>query len=260
MATLADASLRLESADCGYGHKTVLRDVTLSVAKGEVTALLGPNGSGKSTLLKTLAGAIPPLTGRAFLNGTELSALPKREAAQALAYVPQTESPAFDFTAIEIVMMGRIAHSDGLFETPTDIAAAEDAMRLADCLSVAERPMSTLSGGEAQRVRIARALAQEAPILLLDEPTTHLDVRHQLDTGRLVKRFAIEGKAVAVAIHDLNWAAMHCSQAVLLCKSAISLKGSIQEVLMSPLIDDAFECEFVRTRTPDLRLLVSDSR
>ena len=233
---------------CGYGNKVVLKGIDMEIVSGEIVTLLGPNGSGKSTLMKTIAGALPKLAGSVRIGADEVSGLNHKEIALRLGYVPQIESPAFDFTVREVVLMGRMPHSDGLFETEEDIEAAEVAMKRADCYDLADRPMSELSGGEGQRARIARALAQEAPMLLMDEPTVHLDVRHQLEIGRLVKSLANDGMAVLVAMHDLNWASTFGTRAVLLDGGEAVLDGPLPETLESPILDRAFEVRFSRTR------------
>ena len=255
MTTLDSPRILVEDASCGYGSRAVLSGCSLDVAPCEVVALIGPNGSGKSTLMKTVSGAISPLSGRVSLMGDDVRTLSKKETARRLGYVPQIESPAFDFRVRDVVLMGRFPHSDHLFESREDVIAAEEAMQRADCDQLAERPMSELSGGEGQRVRIARALAQEAPILLMDEPTTHLDVRHQIDIGLLVRRLAAEGLAVLVAVHDLNWAAAFATRVVVLSEGRILLDGPVEESLESPIIDRAFSVEFQRIREGGVRLL-----
>ena len=255
MKTSVSAGVSLSGVSCGYGGHAVLTGVDFSARTGEIVALIGANGSGKSTLLKTLAGAIPPLGGTVTVCGDDVRTLSKRETALRIGYVPQIESPAFDFTAEEVVLMGRMPHSDGLFETREDREAALRAMERADCLSLSARPVSELSGGEGQRVRLARALAQEAPVLLMDEPTTHLDVRHQIDIGLLVRELAAGGKAAVVAVHDLNWAAAFATRAVLLHEGRAVLDGPVEQTLESPVVDRAFQVGFWRVRERGLRLL-----
>jgi iron complex transport system ATP-binding protein len=258
MTTSGSPCIELTGVTCGYGNNAVVADCSLSISPGEVVALIGANGSGKSTLMKTIAGAIGPLAGRVRLMGDDVTSMTKREIARRLGYVPQIESPAFDFKVRDVVLMGRMPHSDGLFETTEDRAAAELAMLRADCKDLADRPMSELSGGEGQRVRIARALAQDAPMLLMDEPTTHLDVRHQIETGRLVRGLALDGLAVLVAVHDLNWAAAFATRAVLLSEGVVALDGPMPETLESPVIDQAFGVEFQRIREEGLWLLAKE--
>lgn len=258
MTTSDSARIAVESLTCGYDKKVVLGGCSFRIESGEVVALIGPNGSGKSTLMKTIAGAIRPIAGTVKLIGDDLMTLSKKDIAKRLGYVPQIESPAFDFKVRDVVLMGRLPHSERLFETREDLAAADAAIDRADCRELADRPMSELSGGEGQRVRIARALAQEAPILLMDEPTTHLDVRHQIDIGRLVKSLAADGLAVLVAVHDLNWAAAFATRAIVLSDGGVVLDEPMAQALESPVVDRAFEVEFRRVREGGLRLLAND--
>ncbi len=244
MTTSVDPLLVAEGVRCGYAERAVLEDVNLTVRPGEVVSLLGPNGSGKSTLLKTISRAIPALKGTVRLRGKALASMSAREIAQAVGYVPQVETPAFSFTVREIVLMGRLPHSDGLFETEEDMAAAEKAMDRARCMEFADRPITGLSGGEAQRALIARALAQEAGLLLLDEPTSHLDVKHQLAIAKLVRSLAEEGYAVVAAVHDLNWAAMVSERAVVLSRGRIIHDGSLREALEQKTLDQAYGVRF----------------
>jgi iron complex transport system ATP-binding protein len=252
-------SVELRGVACGYGPHKVLDGVAFSFGAGEVVALVGANGTGKSTLMKTIAGAIRPLAGTVAVGGEDLRQLTYRQTALKIGYVPQVESPAFDFTVGEIVLMGRMPHSEGLFETKGDREAADRAMARADCLGLKHRAMSELSGGEGQRVRIARALAQQAPVLLMDEPTTHLDVRHQIDIGRLVRDLATDGMAVLVAVHDLNWAATFATRAILLGEGKVLLDGQMPQTLESPVVDRAFGVEFVRIRERGMRLFADDA-
>ena len=251
-------SVELCGVTCGYGAHRVVEGADFSFCSGEIVALIGANGTGKSTLMKTVAAAIRPMCGTVTIAGEDVHRLSKKEVALRIGYVPQIESPAFDFTVAEVVLMGRIPHSDGLFETREDRAAAEKAIERADCAALRERPMSELSGGEGQRVRIARALAQEAPVLLMDEPTTHLDVRHQIDIGRLVRSLAQDGYCVLVAVHDLNWSAAFATRSLLLGDGRVLLDGPTEEVLQSPEVDRAFGVAFRRIRENGLRLIAEE--
>lgn len=258
MTTSVSPCVSLEGVDCGYGEKVVVSGCSLSIGPGEVVALIGPNGSGKSTLMKTIAGAVRPLRGTVRVLGDDVTGLSKREIARRIGYVPQIESPAFDFRVRDVVLMGRLPHSDGMFETSDDKKAAVHAMERAGCVGLAHRPMSELSGGEGQRVRIARALAQSAPVLLMDEPTTHLDVRHQIDIGHLVRDLARSGLAVLVAVHDLNWAASFATRAALLHDGKTAFDLEIGEALESPLLDRAFGVKFDRIKQNGTRLLADE--
>jgi len=251
-------SVDLRGVSCGYGAYRVLSDVEFSFGSGEVVALIGANGSGKTTLMKTIAGALRPIAGVVAIGGQDVHKLSQRNVALQVGYVPQIESPAFDFSVREVVLMGRTPHSDGLYETKEDHEAAERAMTRAECVDLRDRPMSELSGGEGQRVRIARALAQETPVLLMDEPTTHLDVRHQIDIGRLVRDLAGDGKAVLVAVHDLNWAAAFATRAIVLGQGRVMSDALMGDVLESGILDAAFDVTFLRVREKGLRLFADE--
>lgn len=249
-------SIACRELACGYEGESVLTDICLQIERGTVTALLGPNGSGKSTLLRTLWGALPPLSGTVEIGGVDLKGLNSRTVARFISYVPQEEDEQFDFTVRELVTMGRLARSAGLFDTADDRKAATEAIAAAECDDLAERPVTELSGGEKQRVLIARALAQGAGVLLLDEPTSHLDARHQISAARLVRRQAAEGKAVLIALHDLNLAGEVADQAILLAGKRAVKMAPIEEILLSTDLDQAYGTEFERIKTEGGRLRV----
>lgn len=248
MAPSAEPVLRCVDLECGYPGHRVLAGVNLEVHPGEIVALLGPNGSGKSTLLKTICQTLRPVAGQVEVAGCALKGLSVREVARKVAYVPQEETPAFDFSSLQVVLMGRFGHSTGLFETKEDYRVAHEAMAQSDCEAFADRHVSELSGGERQRVLIARALAQQAPLLLLDEPTSHLDIGHQLDTGELLRSLARNGLGILVAVHDLNWAATFANRSVLLSGGAIAHEGPTDEVLSSVDLQKAFGVGFELVR------------
>ena len=226
----------------------MLGGLNFTVVKGETVALLGPNGSGKSTLLKTLAKSLLPLQGDVIIGGRTISDLSFRELAREVAFVPQDEHPFFPFSVREVVTMGRLAQSTTLRDTPEDVRAAEDAMQEADCLDLRDRSIMELSGGERQRVWIARALAQGAPILLLDEPSSHLDISHQIGLEQLVGRLAGKGFTVIAAVHDLNLASGMCERALLLSQGELAMDGRTEEVLSSKAIEDVYSVSFDRIR------------
>jgi iron complex transport system ATP-binding protein len=247
----------LQTVGLVCGHTApVLTGVDLKVEPGETLALLGPNGSGKSTLLKTLAGLLPPLGGEVRLGEDRLEALKPREIACRVASVPQEEAVPFAFTVRQIVAMGRLARSNGLLDTPEDQAATEEAMLRADCIGLANRPADETSGGERQRALIARAIAQDAKLLMMDEPTSHLDAPHQAWIVALVKELASEGRAVIVAIHDLNLAGALAQRAILLSQGRVVMDAPTEEVLLSAHLDEAFGAAFDRLKTPAGRLVV----
>ncbi|MGE0443964.1 MAG: ABC transporter ATP-binding protein [Vicinamibacterales bacterium] len=226
-----------------HGSETpVLRDVSLDVGRGSLTGLLGPNGCGKTTLLKLLSGVITPAAGSVFLSGTPLSARSRRDVARRIAVVPQETHPAFEYTALEMVLMGRHPHLGAFqLEGPGDLAVARDAMLATGTLHLADRNYMTLSGGEKQRVVIAAALAQASDVLLLDEPTASLDLGYQLEVGALLRNLNRERSVtMVVATHDLNLAASLCDQLVLLRAGRVLAFGPPEEVLTPPLVRELY--------------------
>jgi iron complex transport system ATP-binding protein len=215
------------------GAIAVLSDVSAELRRGEVLGILGPNGSGKTTLLRVLCGMRVPSSGAVSLDGTPLRQLSRRAIARRIAVVPQETHLAFDYTVMEMVLMGRHPHL-GLFELegPGDFEIAREALRATGTQSLESRQFNTLSGGEKQRVVIAAALAQAADILLLDEPTASLDLGYQLEVAALITRLNRE-RAVSIAIstHDLNLAATVCGSLVLLRQGRVIAAGPTADVL-----------------------------
>jgi iron complex transport system ATP-binding protein len=237
----------------------VLRGISLGVPRGTFIGVLGPNGSGKTTLLKLMGGALAPTAGRVRLGGRDVRTIRRRELAQRLAVVPQETHLAFDYTALEIVMMGRYPHLGPFaFEGASDREAATDAMRTTDTAALASRAFATLSGGEKQRVIMASALAQldrrlpqaegelevgagppvpPDAVLLLDEPTASLDLRYQLDVSSLLRRLnADHGLTVILSTHDLRLARALCTHLVLLSAGRVLAEGPPADVLTPALV------------------------
>lgn len=235
--------LRLERVTMRYGASTILDSISLDVARGSMTAIIGPNGSGKSTLLRVLGGLIHPVSGVARFGDTDLAAIPPRDRARKIAYVPQDTAIPFDFSVRDVVAMGRSPYlSPWGYESREDEAAIEraiDAMELGD---VADRSILDVSGGERQRTAIARSLAQQPTVLLLDEPGANLDLRHQVAFHAMVERLnRTAGLTTVTVSHDLNaMAASHCMIALL--KGRIHTQGSAGEVLTAGVITDVFGC------------------
>jgi iron complex transport system ATP-binding protein len=229
----------------GAGPVPALGDVSLCVARGSLTGLLGPNGCGKTTLLKLLSGVIRPATGHVSLDGQRLERLSRREVARRDAVVPQETHPAFDYTALEMVLMGRHPHL-GTFalEGPADVAIASGALEATGTVHLAHRAYMTLSGGEKQRVVIASALAQEPDVLLLDEPTASLDLGYQLDVAALLSRLNRErGVTMVLATHDLNLAASLCDSLVLLRDGRVLADGPTPEVLTAATVRRLYDVD-----------------
>lgn len=243
--------LRAENLDCGYPPRAVLSGLNLEVEAGEVVSLLGPNGTGKSTLLRTLSATLPPIAGSVIVDGEPSHSLSDLEIARRVAVVPSEELPPYGFSVREIVLMGRLPYAEGIFDSDEDHRIAEDAMLRADCAFLAERAITEISAGERQRVLIARALAQQSKVLLLDEPTAHLDVRHQLDLIRLLRQLSQEGYSVVAAWHDLNLAAMLGGRGLLIHEGRAKINAAIDDLLTDPVLDDVYGVKFIRTRYDD---------
>jgi iron complex transport system ATP-binding protein len=244
----------LQAADLVFAYdaraaKPVLRGVSLDVPDDGLVGVLGPNGSGKTTLLRALAGTLRPSRGRVTLDGDDLSHRSRVELARRMAVVPQETHLAFDYSVLEVVLMGRYPHL-GTFEVegPADIALARAALASTGTLEFQDRPFSTLSGGEKQRVIIASALAQIAGsargLLLLDEPTTALDLAYQLDIAALLREMHRARRiAIVISTHDLNFAAGLCRSLVLLRNGEVLAAGPTEEVLTADTIRSLYGVE-----------------
>jgi iron complex transport system ATP-binding protein len=208
-------------------------DVSMSAARGSIVGLIGPNGSGKTTLVRLLNGTLAPSRGSVSLDGVPLSTFSRRDVARRIAVVPQETHVTFDFTVLEIVLMGRYAHLGAFaLEGPDDLAIARRALASTGTGSLASRQFATLSGGEKQRVVVAGALAQSSDILLLDEPTTALDLGFQLEMASLLARLNNEhGTTMILSTHDLNFAAMLCTELVLMKSGRVLASGPTKDVL-----------------------------
>ncbi|MCY4447230.1 MAG: ABC transporter ATP-binding protein [Chloroflexi bacterium] len=221
--------------------QTLLDSVHLHAEQGRFVGLIGPNGAGKSTLLRALSGMLRHQHGAVLLEGTDLRSMSSRDVAASMALVSQIAPYTHGFTSFELVLMGRYPHL-GRFqiEGREDNRIARDAMRQTDTERFADRTLDTLSGGERQRVFVSRALAQQPRILLLDEPTSNLDVFHQLKVLDLVRQLVNEGLTAIAAIHDLHMAARYCDRLVLLSDGGVLAEGRPEEVLTPEAIESAF--------------------
>lgn len=228
-------SLSLQKVTLGYDHQAVVRDISFEVKQGEILGIIGPNGSGKSTLIKGISRILCPIAGKILLNGENISSFNRQQLARIVAVVPQSPLLPEAFTAFELVAMGRTPHL-GLFrfESEKDLNIVRKAMEVTCTISFAERRISDLSGGERQRLIIARALAQEPKVVLLDEPTAHLDINHQIEILNLIQRLCCEEKLIIIiALHDLNLAAQYCNRLIMLSNGRIFCEGTPEEVIES---------------------------
>ena len=239
----------LSAERLSYGYRSThdapgfeLHDVSLDVAKGSLTGLLGPNGGGKTTLVSLLAGVLRPRAGRVVLDGVDLTAMSRRQIARRVAVVPQETHPAFDYTVMEMVLMGRHPHLGVMaLEGPGDIDIAREALAATGTGALAERNYMTLSGGEKQRVIIASALAQSPDLLLLDEPTASLDLHYQLEIAALLGRLNHERQMTMVlATHDLNLAAALCTHVIMVREGTVLAHGPTADVLTAARIRELY--------------------
>jgi iron complex transport system ATP-binding protein len=237
-----DAGLVVDGVVAGYGRGDVLRGASLRVEPGVVAGLIGPNGSGKTTLVRVASRGLRPVAGTIRVGGIDPYAVSSRRAARAVAVVPQALAPAFSFSALETVLLGRAPYQ-GPFGSRSvdDWSAARWAMREAEVDHLAERPVDQLSGGERQRVFLAQALAQDAPVLVLDEPTTHLDLRHVGAFLGLCRSLAHrDGRAVLSVFHDLNLAAAACERLFVLSAGRVVASGAPADVLTRARIAEVY--------------------
>lgn len=238
--------LQAESVSIQAGTRWLLRDISLAIDPGEIVALVGPNGAGKSTLLATLAGDLVPATGSVRLAGQEISSYRPKELALRRAVLPQQAIIQFAFTVREVVKMGRSPRSSAL----DDDRVIDRVLDQVDATPLASRIYPSLSVGEQARVSLARVLAQETPVLMLDEPTAALDLRHQQLVMTLSRELAEQGTAIVVILHDLNLAAAFADRIVLLKDGILMADGAPTETLNEPLLSAVFECEVAVTTHP----------
>ena len=253
----SEAVLEIQGIRVGYGARDTLHGVTLEVPAGSFLGIVGPNGSGKSTLLKTMARALAPRIGTVLLDGRSVGKWNPREFAREAAVVSQEGTPAFDYTAFEIVRMGRTPYESRLSPDRDALRAVEGAMREVGVWELRDRRLSQLSGGERQLVRLARALAQEPEILLLDEPTNNLDIRHQVAFMEVLRRLNAAGKTVLMIVHDLNLAARYTGRIVVLREGEIFIAGPPSAALDPTVIQTVFGAEVetsISSRTGALQI------
>lgn len=246
MIDLVDVRIRYPRRD-----RDALAGVSLSAPRGSVTAVVGPNGSGKSTLVRALLGRVSPVSGMIRIDGADAASLSRAAIARRVAVVTQREEPAFPVAVRDYVALGRLPHRGAWGrDTGEDRAAVADAMRRAEVDVLQDRSVHQLSGGEWQRVRFARALAQGGDAYVADEPTTFLDVGHEMAVFELLASLAREGRAVLLVSHQLNLVARFADRLVLLHDGAIAASGSVAEVMRAEILERVYQWPVVVTRDP----------
>ena len=252
MQSMREEMLTVTSVRAGYGQHSVLHDVSFQVAQGEFVGLIGPNGSGKTTLLRVMTGVLPSTGGEVRLRGRPMREIGRRRLAQVMACLTQEVNTDLAFTVREIALMGRAPHLPRIGrESPRDVEIAERALALADVMHIANRRITEISGGERQRAFIAMCLAQEPQVLFLDEPTSHLDVGHQLSMLELIRGLnRRDGMTVVAVFHDLNLAAEYCDRVLLLENGRARAAGTPAEVLTEEMIASVYRARVLIQPNP----------
>lgn len=243
--------LDVDRLTCGYGNSTVLRDISFELMQAELFGVIGPNGSGKTTLLRAISGLLS-FSGTIRLQGEDIRSLPRRLRAQKLAVVTPAVEAAPPLTVEDFILLGRIPHWKGfqLLETKGDIDIAEEAMATTGILHLRKKRMGNLSSGEQQLASIARALAQRPQLLLLDEPTSHLDIGHQAQVIDLLKRLKKGGLTIMIILHDLNLASLLCERLLLLHGGRVYATGTAEQVLKKDVIEDVYKTQVTVLAAP----------
>lgn len=247
-----DTLVRINRLNGGYAKERIIKDLSLKIRRGDFLGIIGPNGSGKSTLLRLMSKVLRPFSGQILLEENDIALLNLKEFCRKAAFVPQDTLINFSFSTWEIVLMGRIPHLGRLqFESHKDYSVAQNALSLTDTVYLKERQIDELSAGERQRVIIAKALTQEPILLFLDEPTSHLDIGHQIQILDLLKRLNRQNNlTIVIVLHDLNLAAEYCSRIVLLNEGSIFKEGSPQQVLTYQNIEKVYKTLVIVKENP----------
>lgn len=245
-------AIETRNVSFGYEKRLVLTDISFSIGSGELVALIGPNGSGKTTLLKILLGLLPPKAGQITLADRPLRSYPAKDRAKTIAYVSQQPALTFPLTSYELVSLGRYPHASRFNFSSADAAAVESALEETDSRHLKQRYFSTLSGGEKQKILIARALAQSARVLLLDEPTLHLDLYYQLQILAALKRLCVlQQITVITVLHDVNLVSLFADKALLLSDGTLRAFGAVREVLNEANIKNLLGVEMKASEDAD---------
>jgi len=246
-------AIKIENLSYSIADKTILKQIFLELNRGDYLSIIGPNGAGKTTLLRCIMRIYNASEGKIWINGRLLSEINQRELAKQVSYVPQSDGRIFPFTVAEFILMGRYPHLSPFTAIQADdkLAVAQ-ALELTQTTHLANRNLNTLSGGEKQTVFIAAALAQGARILLLDEPTTFLDPRHQSDIYRILKKLNRELKMTIISVtHDINQAALQSNRVVILKAGAIVFSGNSSEIMNNQILQPAYQKKFSFLKHPE---------
>ena len=249
---MAEILFQAENLTCGYGGPPVIQGVSFCLLAADFLGVIGPNGCGKSTLIRALTGILKPAAGRVALRGHDVSGLSRRDVARQVAVIPQDTTVLFGFTVLEMVLMGRSPHLKRLQRAgERDIELATEALRRTDLTHLADRKMTELSGGERQRAVIARALAQEPEVLLLDEPDSHLDVGHQVEIFDLLQDLnRTRGLTLLCVSHDLNLSSAYCQRLMLMQEGRLIASGPPEEIITPEYIRAVYGVDAVVQPSP----------
>ena len=244
--------IQVSQLQAAYDSEPVIRGVSFEIRRGQFVGLAGPNGSGKSTLIRLISKVLKPQKGRILIDGQPLEQIKQQQLARRMAVVRQEAPPDFEYTVREVVMLGRIPHLKRFqSEGPEDLGIVDESLRKTELTELSGRLVTEISGGERQRVAIARALAQRPEILLLDEPTAHLDLRHQVALLTLFRKLSRrEGLSILAVLHDLNLAAQFCERLMLLKEGQIFRSGPPEGVLDAATVRQVYGVEAVVSRHP----------
>ncbi|WP_444684790.1 ABC transporter ATP-binding protein [Alkalicoccus luteus] len=245
-------SMHAEHIRVGYGDKPIINDLTVSIPAGKVTTIIGPNGCGKSTFLKTCTRLLAASSGSVYLDGAAVSKIPTKELARSMAILPQTQNSAAGLTVYELVSYGRFPYQRGFGRlSREDRRMIDEAMEMTGTSAFADKPVDGLSGGQRQRVWIAMALAQNTELIFLDEPTTYLDMAHQLEVLELLQRLnRLENRTIVMVLHDLNQAARFSDYLIAMKDGDVRSHGSAQDIMQPHVLRDVFSIEAVIGKDP----------
>lgn len=252
-ASTADPVFQAENITVGYhGEVPVVENLNIEIPHGEFTAIIGPNGCGKSTLLRALGRLLTPTAGRVLLGGTDIKTMRPKDFARHVSLLPQAPTVPDAITVKDLVARGRFPHQSLLRQwSPTDVAAVDGALTAVGMTDQAHRQVNELSGGQRQRVWIAMSLAQETETLLLDEPTTFLDISHQLDVLELCLNLRVSGRTIIAVLHDLNLAARYATHVVAMNHGQVIAQGSPDQVFTPPVLKEVFDLDAVVITDPE---------